>query len=55
MRKWIAHWYDQTEVKYTDPEHIFADTEEDAINIAWSRQNGHPPAPVLYLEEVQQK
>lgn len=52
LKKYIAHWYDMTEVKYTDPEPIKAPTEEEATNIAYSRFNGNPPAPVLYLELV---
>lgn len=50
--KFIAHWYDQESIKYTDPTPIEADNAEEATKIAWSHQNGNPPAPLLYLEQV---
>lgn len=52
MKKWKAYWYNATEVKYEDPEPIVAENEEEATKQAYMRFNGHPPAPVLYLEPI---
>ena len=52
MKKFIEHWYDQSEIKYTGEEPIIAESTEEATKIAYSRHNGNPPAPLLWLEEV---
>lgn len=50
--KFIAHWYDQDEIKVTDSEPIVANSTEEATRIAYTRHNGNPPAPILWLEEI---
>ena len=49
--KFIAHWYDQDSEKGTDGPFEAKDKAE-AERIAYTRKNGSPPAPMLYLEEV---
>ena len=51
MKKWKAMWYDQDEVKVTEPNPIEAETIEEATAKAYSLYSGKPPAPLLYLEE----
>ncbi len=50
--KFIAHWYDNEEIKATDPEEIVADDAQTATKIAYEHYNGRPPAPLLWLEQV---
>lgn len=50
--KYIAHWYNQTEIVSTDPEPIIADNVQQATELAWTRHHGKPPAPLLFLEEA---
>lgn len=50
--KFIAHWYNQDELIATDSEIIEAENAEDATSKAFMKHNGHPPAPLLWLESV---
>lgn len=49
--KFIPTWYDQDVVVATDPM-IEASTKEEAISKAYTYHNGNPPAPMLYLEVI---
>lgn len=46
-------WYDMDSVKTTESEPIEAETIEEATRLAYAKYNGKPPAPLLYLEEIQ--
>ena len=52
--KFRACWYNQDTVVagLHDSEIIEAENAEEATKIAYSRENGNPPAPMLWLEEV---
>lgn len=52
MKKFIPHWYDQESEKAVDSI-IVADTVEEATKAAWEKHDGNPPAPILWLEEVE--
>ena len=49
--KFIPIWYNQDAIVAQDPP-IEAKDREDARNKAYMKHNGNPPAPILYLEEV---
>lgn len=52
--KYIARWYNAETVVHGshDDEIIEAANTEEATKIAYTRENGNPPAPMLWLEEV---
>ena len=52
--KYIARWYnaDTIVVGSHDNEIIEANNIEEATKLAYLRENGNPPAPLLWLDEV---
>lgn len=52
--KYKAHWYNVDSVVHGqhDDEIIEASSTEEATRKAYERENGNPPAPMLWLEEV---
>lgn len=50
--KYRANWYDHTQVVKVDSDLIIADDQKEATKLAFARYNGNPPAPLLWLEEV---
>ncbi len=52
--KYLARWYNVETVVagLHDNEVIEAANAEEATKIAYSRENGNPPAPILWLEEI---
>lgn len=52
--KYLARWYNNDSVVkgQHDNEVIEAEDTEAATKIAYKRENGNPPAPVLWLQEV---
>lgn len=52
--KYIARWYNQESIVpgLHDNEIIEAKDTSEATKIAYQRENGNPPAPMLWLEEV---
>lgn len=52
--KYRARWYntDSVVAGLHDNEIIEAISTEEATKIAYQRENGNPPAPMLWLEEV---
>ena len=52
--KYYARWYNSESVVpgLHDNEIIEAASTEEATKIAYTRENGNPPAPMLWLEEV---
>lgn len=51
MKKFIPMWYDQDQVIKQDPP-IEAIDKSEATRKAYMKYGGNPPAPLLYLEEV---
>ena len=51
--KYRARWYnaDSVVAGLHDNEIIEANSAEEATKIAYQRENGNPPAPMLWLEE----
>ncbi|MCM1214135.1 MAG: hypothetical protein NC548_06395 [Lachnospiraceae bacterium] len=49
--KFIAHWYDNEEIRVTDPTPIEAPNAEEATKEAYRHYDGKPPAPLLWLEQ----
>lgn len=52
--KYYARWYniDGVVVGTHDNEIIEAPSYEEAVKLAYIRENGEPPAPQLWIEEV---
>lgn len=52
--KYIARWYNQDTIVpgLHDNEIIEAKDTAEATKLAYQRENGTPPAPMLWLEEV---
>lgn len=52
--KFKAHWYNQDSVVASpnDDKIIIANSVEEATRLAYMQENGNPPAPMLWLEEV---
>ena len=52
MKKYKATWYDQNSIVLEDPEPIEAESETEAVDKAYVRHGGNPPAPLLSLVEI---
>lgn len=54
MKKYLARWYnaDSVVAGLHDNEVIEAENTQEATKLAYLRENGNPPAPLLWLEEV---
>lgn len=54
MRKFKVSWYDQNEVVFEEGIIFEAKNKEECERIAYARYNGKPPAPCIFIEEIEE-